>query len=74
MKAKAWLEIKSMSPLELETKLRDTKEKLFRIRFRHSSTPVRNGLEIRQLRRMVARLNTLLKENSTASKGSVETK
>ena len=74
MKAKAWLEIKSMSPLELETKLRDTKEKLFRIRFRHSSTPVRNGLEIRQLRRMVARLNTLLKENSTASKASIETK
>ena len=74
MKSKAWLEIKSMSPIELETKLRDTKDKLFRIKFRHSSTPVRNGLEIRQLRRLVARLNTLLKENSMASKASVQTK
>jgi len=64
MKSKAWLEIRSMSPLELEVKLRDSKEKLFRLKFRHSSTPVRNGLEIRELRRMVARINTLLKENS----------
>ena len=67
MKSKAWLEIRSMSPLELEAKLRDSKEKLFRIKFRHSSTPVRNGLEIRELRRMVARINTLLKENSVKS-------
>ena len=74
MKSKVWLEIRSLSPIELETKLRETKEKLFRIKFRHSSTPVRNGLEIRQLRRLVARLNTLLKENSTASKASIETK
>jgi large subunit ribosomal protein L29 len=74
MKSKAWLEIKSMAPIELETKLRETKDKLFRIKFRHSSTPVRNGLEIRQLRRLVAKLNTLLKENSMASKGSVQTK
>ena len=74
MKSKAWLEIKSMSPLELETKLRDTKEKLFRIKFRHSSTPVRNGLEIRQLRRLVAKLNTLLKENSMASKVTAQAK
>lgn len=74
MKSKAWLEIKSMSPVELETKLRDTKDKLFRIKFRHSSTPVRNGLEIRQLRRLVAKLNTLLKENSMASKATTQAK
>jgi len=74
VKSKAWFEIKSMSPLELETKLRETKDKLFRIKFRHSSTPVRNGLEIRQLRRMVARLNTLLKEKTVPSKEAVQGK
>lgn len=73
MKAKNWFEIKSMSTLELESKLRDTQDRLFRLKFRHSSAPVKNGLEIRTLRRMVAKLKTLLKENS-ASAQKAETK
>lgn len=62
MKAKAWQEIRSMSEPELEAKLRESEEKLFRLKFKHSTTPLKNGLEIRSLRRGIARYKTLLKE------------
>lgn len=68
MKSKSWQEIKSMSPLELGAKLRDTQEKLFRLKFRHSSTPVKNSLEIRFLRRTIAQIKTLMKEKEMISK------
>lgn len=61
MKSKNWQEIKNMSPVELEAKLRDSQEELFRVKFRHSSTPVKNPLIIRELRRNIARFKTLLK-------------
>jgi large subunit ribosomal protein L29 len=60
MKAKIWQEIKAMTPKELEAKLSESKEKLFRMRFRHSSTPLKNPLEIRTTRRLIAKLVTLL--------------
>lgn len=51
-----------MSEPELEAKLRESEEKLFRLKFKHSTTPLKNGLEIRSLRRGIARYKTLLKE------------
>lgn len=67
MKAKQWQEIKSMSVPELEAKLRSAEEGLFRLRFRHAATPVKNGLEIRKLRRSIAQYKTLLHERASAS-------
>jgi len=67
MKAKQWQEIKNMADAEIAAKLNETKEKLFRLKFKHFSTPVKNNLEIRGLRRLVARLNTLLKERQPAT-------
>ncbi|MCX5782299.1 MAG: 50S ribosomal protein L29 [Elusimicrobia bacterium] len=67
MKSRNWLEIKSMSPLELSAKLRDSQDKLFRLRFRHSSTPVKNAIEIRDLRRIIAKTKTLMRENEIRS-------
>lgn len=62
MKQKVWQEIRSLSETELRAKLRDTEEQLFRLKFRHASSPIKNPLEIRNLRRMIARLKTLLRE------------
>ncbi len=56
-----------MSLPELESKLRDSKEHLFRLKFRHSSTPLKNGLEIRAIRRSIARFKTLLKEKAAGA-------
>jgi len=61
MKNKIWQELKSLSMVELETKLQETKDVLFRLEFKHASTPLKNPLEIRTTRRLIARLNTLIK-------------
>lgn len=67
MKAKQWQEIKSMSDAELEAKLRGAEEDLFRLRFRHAATPVKNGLAIRKLRRSIAQFKTLLHERAAGA-------
>jgi large subunit ribosomal protein L29 len=68
MKAKTWQEIKSLSAPELEAKLCAAQEQLFRMRFRHASTPVKNPLEIRFLRRSIARFKTLLHQKQAEAK------
>jgi len=62
MKQKNWQEIKNMTQVELAAKLSDLEEKLFRLKFRNSTSPVKNALEIRENRRMIARIKTLLAE------------
>ena len=68
MKAKIWQEMKSLSPAELEVRLREEQEKYFRIKFRHASTPIKNPMEIRTVRRIIARLKSLIKMNSAEVK------
>ncbi|MBI4386924.1 MAG: 50S ribosomal protein L29 [Elusimicrobia bacterium] len=49
---------------ELRTELHATREKLFRLRFRHRVTPLTNPMELRDLRRHAARLETWIRERS----------
>ena len=60
MKSKIWNEMKNMSDAELNAKLNDYQDKIFKLRFRHSTAPLKNGLEIRTIRRDIARIKTLL--------------
>ncbi|MFA5975013.1 MAG: 50S ribosomal protein L29 [Elusimicrobiota bacterium] len=50
-----------MTAQELEARLQDVQENHFRLRFRHASNPLKNPMEIRQARREVARLKTILR-------------
>ena len=49
---------KSLSLVELETELRQTKEKRFKLQFKHQVAPLANPVELRSLRRQIARLKT----------------
>ncbi|AKL98680.1 50S ribosomal protein L29 [Endomicrobium proavitum] len=60
MKSKNWQETKNMSEAELKAKLGDLQDKLFKLKFRHTTAPVKNPLEIRSIRRNIARIKTLL--------------
>ena len=62
MKQKNWQEIKSMSDAELNAKLVELEDKYFKLKFRNSTAPVKNPLEIRELRKNIARIKTLLAE------------
>ena len=64
MKGKAWQELKSLSNVELEAKLRDLEEELFRLKFKHASTPIKNPLQIKNIKRTIAKVKTLLNEKS----------
>ena len=60
MKSKNLQELKNMSSAELTSKLAELSEKIFRLKFRHATAPVKNPLEIRELRKNIARIKTLI--------------
>lgn len=63
-------QIKELTADELKSKLIETREKLFRLKFGHRTTPLKNPLEIRTLRRQIAKILTVLgeKEHGTGTK------
>lgn len=63
MKAKDILEkARDMTPLELKEKLRDSKEELFNLRFQLATGHLSDYSRIRQLRKQIARLQTVIRE------------
>lgn len=55
-------DLRALSLMEIEAKLNETRTRLFQEKFRHQSTPLKNPLEIRNLRREIARITTIIKE------------
>ena len=62
MKSKELQAKKNLTTQELSAELRGTREKLFSLKFKHRSSPLSNPLELRSLRRHVARLETWIGE------------
>jgi large subunit ribosomal protein L29 len=61
MKAK---EIRDLTPVEITTKIRETRESLLQARLRKQTGQVEKTHELRTLRKDVARLETILREKS----------
>jgi len=55
-------DLHALDALELQARLKNTQEAYFRLRFRHASNPMKNPMEIREARRSIARLKTLLRQ------------
>ena len=68
MKSKNWQEMKTMSGAELNAKLNDMQDRIFKLKFRHTTAPVKNPLEIRILRRNIARVKTLLAQKTAENR------
>lgn len=60
-------EIRELAPVELDTRLRETREKLLHMRLRKQTGQVEKTHELRTLRKDVARLETIKKEKSAAT-------
>jgi large subunit ribosomal protein L29 len=54
-------EIWEMTPEEIEVKLEDAHAEMFNLRFQFSTGQMRNSARLGQMRREVARLNTILR-------------
>jgi large subunit ribosomal protein L29 len=62
-------EIRELSATEIETKLRETRQELLQLRLRKQTGQVEKPHQIREFRKDIARLETLLhaKKNSAAA-------
>ena len=57
---------KQASEGDLQHRLGKSQEQLFKLRFRAVSAPVKNTMEIRHIRREIARIKTILGQKSAA--------
>ena len=57
-------ELKELSVAELNKKLRETREELLNLRLRKQTGQVEKPHELRELRKLIARIQTLIKENA----------
>ena len=60
-------EIRELSPAEIETKLRETREQLLQLRLRKQTGQVEKTHEIRILRKDIARFETVLNQKKAAA-------
>lgn len=55
-------EIRNLSAEDLEKQIAAEKETLDRLKFAHAISPIENPMRIRQSRRLIATMNTILTE------------
>ncbi len=57
-------EIREMTPAELDSELLKQKNELFNLRFQHVTGQLENPVKIREVRKDIARIKTVIRENS----------
>ena len=60
-------EIRKMSAAELEAKLAGLKKDLFFLRMQHATNQLDNPLKIAEVKRDIARVKTIIREQQTAA-------
>jgi large subunit ribosomal protein L29 len=65
-------ELRTLTREELEQRLRESQEELFNLRFQNKTGQLNNPLRIREVRKDVARLKTLLAEGAGVGASSTE--
>ena len=63
-------EIKALSVKELNAKLKELTTELFNLRFSHATRNLANPLAIRNVRREIAKVKTILREKEIAEKAN----
>jgi large subunit ribosomal protein L29 len=72
MASKAAAELRELNDTELEHRLGEAKEELFNLRFQNATGQLDNIARIPQVRREVARIETLLREREIAAAEQLE--
>ena len=67
MKASELREIRKLSASELEAKLSGLKKDLFFLRMQHATNQLDNPLKIAEVKRDIARVKTIIREQQMAS-------
>ncbi len=61
-------EIREMSAAEIRTRIAELEEERFRLTFRSATEPLEDPLRLRMLRKDIARLKTVLREQERAAR------
>jgi large subunit ribosomal protein L29 len=61
-------DVRELSVEEINNKMSEAQEELFRLRFRGATQQIENPALIKSLRRDIARMRTILRERETANK------
>ena len=61
-------EVRKMSAAELETKLGELKKDLFNLRLQHATNQLDNPVKIAQVKRDIARVKTIIREQELAGR------
>ena len=61
-------EIRNMSAADLDAKLRELKDELFKLRFQQAINQLDNPMRISAVKKDIARVLTVLRENELAGK------
>lgn len=62
------VDIKDLSVDDITEKLQEQKDTLSKMKLSHSVSPIENPMQIKQVRRTVARLNTELRKRAVQAK------
>jgi large subunit ribosomal protein L29 len=65
-------EIREMAKDDIVARIRELEEEQFRLKFRSASEPLEDPLRLRVIRRDLARLKTVLRENVSAKTGGAQ--
>lgn len=60
--------MREMSEMELNAELLKMKKDLFNLRFQHVTGQLENPVQLRELRRDIARIKTIIREKELAAK------
>ena len=63
-------EVRELADAELATKARELNDELFHLRLRRATSQLANPMKVRQVKRDLARVKTVLRQRSAAQKGS----
>lgn len=55
-------ELRNLTEAELEQRAREFKEELFNLRFQHATAQLDNPMRIKEVKRIIARIKTILRE------------
>jgi len=63
-------EIREMGADDIQGRIKDLEEERFRLEFRSATEPLEDPLRLRVIRREIARLKTVLREQTLAKQGT----
>ncbi|MDH4257987.1 MAG: 50S ribosomal protein L29 [Candidatus Aminicenantes bacterium] len=61
-------DLRDLSEEELKSKEEEVKDQLFKLKFQHALGQLENALKLKNLKRDIARIKTILKEKSEGKK------